>query len=41
MLMSRLAKVVYKKQSHGSKSQEKNGKNGKRHVLKGGYGFEN
>jgi hypothetical protein len=41
MLMSRFPKAMYKKQSHGPKSQEMDEKNGKRHVLKKGYGFKN
>jgi hypothetical protein len=36
-----LKQETYKRQSHGQISQEKEGKNGKRHVLRGGYDLEN
>jgi hypothetical protein len=40
-LMWRLPKVVYKKQSHGQRNEKMKGRNGKWHVLRKGYGFEN
>jgi hypothetical protein len=32
-----LCKTIYKKQSHGQKTWEREGRNRKKHVLKGGY----
>ncbi len=36
-----LCKAIYKKQSHGQKNWEKEGRNRKKHVLKGGYDLRN
>jgi hypothetical protein len=36
-----LCKTIYKKQSHGQKNWEREGRNRKKHVLKGGYNLGN
>ncbi len=39
--MWRLPKVTYKRQSHGQRSREREGNNGKGHVLRGGCSIGN
>ncbi len=41
MLECVLCKAIYKKQSHEQKNWEREGRNRKKHVLKGGYSLRN